>query len=192
VAASGVIHLGISDHDLIYAIQKVAIKPIVNKPMHKVVNIRSNLPWSNLDCLLNVNDRWDLWKKIFMTVVDKHGPFKSKRLRNKNNPWMTPEIKTVLINRDKLKRKAVISNDTDHWLHFKLARNKCNNMLKEAKRDYTITGCLQSTREIPISVLSVISKVFERIVFDQLYAYFNENNLSLNKVLGEAVCTFAP
>jgi hypothetical protein len=26
----------------------------------------------------------------------------------------------------------------------------------------------------PISVLSVISKVFERIVFDQLYTYFNE------------------
>jgi hypothetical protein len=51
---------------------------------------------------------------------------------------MTPEIKTLLINRDrdKLKRKAVISNDTDHWLHIKLARNKCNNMLKEAKRDY--------------------------------------------------------
>ena len=29
----------------------------------------------------------------------------------------------------------------------------------------------------PILVLSVISKVFERIVFDQLYTYFNENNL---------------
>jgi hypothetical protein len=29
----------------------------------------------------------------------------------------------------------------------------------------------------PISVLSAISKVFERIVFDQLYTYFNENNL---------------
>ena len=70
MAASGGIHLGISDHDLIYAIRKV----VVNKPMHKVVNIRnmknfnvdsfindlSNLPWSNLDCLLNVNDRWDL------------------------------------------------------------------------------------------------------------------------------------
>jgi hypothetical protein len=92
VAASGVIRLGISDHDLIYAIRKVAIKPIANKHMHKVVNIRnmknfnvdsfindlSNLPWSNLDCLLNVNDRWDLWKKIFMTVVDKHARFKSK------------------------------------------------------------------------------------------------------------------
>jgi hypothetical protein len=28
----------------------------------------------------------------------------------------------------------------------------------------------------PISVLSVISKVFERIVFDQLYSYFTEND----------------
>jgi hypothetical protein len=29
----------------------------------------------------------------------------------------------------------------------------------------------------PISVLSAISKIFERIVFDQLYTYFNKNNL---------------
>ena len=43
------------------------------------INDLSNLPWSNLDCLLNVNDRWDLWKKIFMTAVDKHAPFKSKQ-----------------------------------------------------------------------------------------------------------------
>jgi hypothetical protein len=112
------------------------------------INDLSNLPWSNLDCLLNVNDRWDLWKKIFVTVVDKHAPFKSKRVRNKNNPWMTPEIKTLLINRAKLKRKEVISNDTDNWLHFKLARNKCDNMLKEAK-EITIIGCLHSTRETP-------------------------------------------
>ena len=29
----------------------------------------------------------------------------------------------------------------------------------------------------PISVLSVVSKIFERIVYDQLYTYFNQNNL---------------
>ena len=51
VAASGVIRLGISDHDLIYAIRKVAIKPIVNKHMHKVVNIR-NMKIFNVDSLI--------------------------------------------------------------------------------------------------------------------------------------------
>ena len=73
---------------ILFMPRKVAIKPIVEKHMNKVVNIRNmkkfnvdsftndlnNLPWSNLDCLLNVNERWDLWKKIFMTVVDKHAP----------------------------------------------------------------------------------------------------------------------
>ena len=51
VAASGVIHLGLSDHDLIYAIRKVAIEPIVNKHMHKVVNIR-NMKIFNVVALL--------------------------------------------------------------------------------------------------------------------------------------------
>jgi hypothetical protein len=42
--------------------------------------------------MLTTGGRWDLWGKKFMTVVDKHAPFKSKRLRNKNNPW----IKTII------------------------------------------------------------------------------------------------
>ena len=29
----------------------------------------------------------------------------------------------------------------------------------------------------PISVISVMSKVFERIVYDQLYAYLEEHNI---------------
>ncbi|CAB4026395.1 Hypothetical predicted protein [Paramuricea clavata] len=118
---------------------------------------------------------------------------------NKNNHWITPEIKTVLMNRDKVKGKTVISNDTDYWLHFKLARNKCINMLKGAK-EITITGYLQPAREIPsdakdnvgnyrpISVLSVISKVSERIVFVQIYTYFNENHLLHKNKLGVKKC----
>ena len=38
VAASGVLHLGISDHSLVYAIRKVAIP---NKNSHKVVKVRN-------------------------------------------------------------------------------------------------------------------------------------------------------
>ena len=35
----------------------------------------------------------------------------------------------------------------------------------------------------PISVLSAVSKIFERIVYDQLQAYLNENGLIYDKQL---------
>jgi hypothetical protein len=82
VVTSGVLHLGISDHSLVYVVRKVAIK---TKSRHRVINIRSmkkfnvdrfkneltSLPLSLVDNLENANDRWELWKSMFMNVADK-------------------------------------------------------------------------------------------------------------------------
>ena len=40
------------------------------------------------------------------------------------------------------------------------------------KRDHSLL-----TNYRPISLLPTISKVFERIIYDQMYVYLNENNL---------------
>ena len=47
---------------------------------------------------------------------------------------------------------------------------KVTPLLKQGDRDY-----LNNYR--PISVISVMAKVFERIVYDQLYAYLEEHNI---------------
>ena len=67
-----------------------------------------NLPWSNTNNLEDVNDRWELWKNMFLSIVDKHAPFKRKRVRNIRSPWMTPHLKKLLVNQDKLKKAAEI------------------------------------------------------------------------------------
>ncbi|CAB3995902.1 115 kDa [Paramuricea clavata] len=81
------------DLSVVYVVRKVAIK---TKSRHRIVNIRSmknfnidrfkneltSLPWSLVDNLENANDRWELWKSMFMNVVDNHAPLKRKRLRN--------------------------------------------------------------------------------------------------------------
>ena len=78
VVASEVIHLGISDHSLIFAIRKTAIQS--NKNTHKVVNERNiqkidinisrndlrNLPWNEIKKLRDVNAQWQLWNKKFV------------------------------------------------------------------------------------------------------------------------------
>ena len=42
-----------------------------------------NLPWDNVKKLGDVNDQWQLWKNMFLSVVDKHAPLKRKRIRIK-------------------------------------------------------------------------------------------------------------
>ena len=147
VVTSGVLHLGISDHSLVYVVRKVAIK---TKSRHRVVNIRSmknfnvdrfkneltSLPWSLVDNLENANDRWELWKSMFMNVVDNHAPLKRKRLRNKKSPWINANLKQLFLQRDKLKKLAVVSKNPADWKKFKDARNTCNNKIRQAKTDY--------------------------------------------------------
>ena len=53
------------------------------------------------------NDMWEIWKKIFVEVLDKHVLLQCKKIRSKKVPWITSDIKKLINTRDKLKRKAI-------------------------------------------------------------------------------------
>ena len=48
-------------------------------------------PWNTVFSQANPETMWDVWKKLFMEVVDKHAPLQSKRVSNKHSPWTTHE-----------------------------------------------------------------------------------------------------
>ena len=86
--------------------------------------------------LNNPNEMWNFWKHLLMSVIDKHAPLKTKRIRNKRSPWITIELLREIYKRDFLKKKATSTNDPLIWKEFKGARNKVNNSIKKAKRKY--------------------------------------------------------
>ena len=69
---------------------------------------------------------WTEWKTKFLQIVDKHAPIRIKRVRSKNSPWITADLKERMHNRDTLKIKAIKSNDPHDWANFKKMRNKVN------------------------------------------------------------------
>ena len=69
---------------------------------------------------------WTEWKTKFLQIVDKHAPIRIKRVRSKNSPWITADLKERMHNRDTLKIKAIKSNDPHDWANFKRMRNKVN------------------------------------------------------------------
>ena len=71
-----------------------------------------------------------------MSVIDKHAPLKTKRIRNNRSQWITNELVGEIHKRDFLKKKATSTNDPLIWKEFKDARNKVNNSIKKAKRKY--------------------------------------------------------
>ena len=79
---------------------------------------------------------WDCWKTMFLRVADKHAPIKKKRVRNKRSPWLTANIKKLMIERDKLKLTAIRINTTDDWQNYRIVKNNVNNEIKKAKTQY--------------------------------------------------------
>ena len=73
---------------------------------------------------------------MLLSVVDKHAPFKRRRIRNKPSPWLTCEIRQLLNYRDQFKRHAIRTKLLEDWEKYKNIINCCNNKIKKAKVDY--------------------------------------------------------
>ena len=92
---SGMLHLGISDHSLIYAIRKINAEPttesqgcveFTNFKKFKASNFLNDLyvvPWEEIRSKEDVDGMWEIWKTLFVDVLNKHAPIQSKRIRKK-------------------------------------------------------------------------------------------------------------
>ena len=112
VRASGVLSIGISDHSLVYLVQKsTCSKPVVNavkKRCFKNFNETaylydlSNLNWNVVYTLHDPNSMWNKWLNSLTSVIDKHAPIKKKRLGRRKSPWITAELIHKMWLRDNL------------------------------------------------------------------------------------------
>ena len=145
VVCSGVCHVSISDHSLIFAYRKLSIGAVSKR--HNVINYRSfknfnrdqfrsdiaSQNWNVLGTFQDPNDMWREWKIKFLNVVDTHALLRTKRVRSKRSPWITSELKKHMHERDIMKLKAIRSKNPQDWGEFKRLRNKVNSNIKIAK-----------------------------------------------------------
>ena len=67
-----------------------------------------------------------------------------KRVKGNSVPWITPEIKCMMRNRDYHKKYAIKHSSQPHWESFQFLRNKVNVGMRNAKSKYfhdKITDC---------------------------------------------------
>ena len=147
IIESGVIHLGISDHSLVYACRKVSIpkaKPkVVETRQFKhfnITNFQQDLNQALNSTLFynctDANTACYTWKEIFLEIADIHAPVLKRKVKSEYNPWMTNEIKNMSYHRDFLKRKAIKHNSTRYHELYKNCRNRVNNLIKDTKAIY--------------------------------------------------------
>lgn len=171
IVNSGVLHLGISDHSLIYATRKThydrGVVRIIQTRSYKNFNkdgfLRdlSQKPWDDVNLQTNPDDMWSSWKKLIMESIDKYAPYKNKRISKKNSPWITSELLRKMHERDYLKKKAVVNNDEALWKQYKYARNRTNNAIREAKQRY-FSENLENNKANPRKTWKLINELNSR------------------------------
>ena len=109
---TGAYPLSISDHYLIYAIRKIGI-PRGRPRFVEARNFKHfdeskfkmdliNAPWPCIDNFQDVNRALASLTKVFLSIVDKHTPCRTRRIHNKPSPWLNPNIKQLMFKRDRL------------------------------------------------------------------------------------------
>lgn len=84
----------------------------------------------------NPDAMWEIWKELFLDILNRHAPIQQKKVRSNKVPWITSEIKKLINKRDKFKRKAIVKNLEADWVVYKQTRNKVNIEIRKAKNDY--------------------------------------------------------
>ena len=72
------------------------------------------IDWNRVTTHNNPNKMWDFWKHLLANVIDKHAPFRTKRVKNKRSPWITNALLREIHKRDFLKKESCIYKGPFH------------------------------------------------------------------------------
>ena len=143
---SGVSHIGCSDHSLIYVSRKLtcprSLPRIFKSRQYKnfmpadFMNDMALVPWDKIEQIDNPIKAWEVWKQSFLAVANLHAPVKKRRVRNSKAPWLIPEIKRLMWERDKIKRIATVTGDQLKWAEYRRLKNRVNHSIKASKKNY--------------------------------------------------------
>ena len=132
-------------HLMVYGIRKVNAWRVKNKKP-KLLETRS---LSNYDGALFRNDLqqidWETilssyadnpdnvattFQEIFESILGIHAPLKKRRVGNTSTPWITPEIRKLMRERDAAKKAT--KTYPEKWNTYKHLRNKVTQKIRDA------------------------------------------------------------
>ncbi|XP_050558188.1 uncharacterized protein LOC126912056 [Spodoptera frugiperda] len=145
-----------SRHDLIHLSYR--LKP--PKPIPRVLRMRcfakmdvdrlcrdaAELEWeSQVSGASSVDDKVSVFNKLVKTLYDIHAPVKSIKVKRPPAPWMSKGVRMAMRRRNRAFRKYRRDRSEDNWVLCKSARNRCNQMIRNAKRRHILENITSSS-----------------------------------------------
>ena len=94
--------------------------------------------WSDIQKFDDIDDAVKKWEDMVTSVINKHMPLKTKRMRKKYSPWLNESIFELMKQRDNIKRRAIRQKSEYLWKEYKKLRNKVTFVIRKTKRQYYV------------------------------------------------------
>ena len=143
-AHTGVIVHGATDHFIIFGTRK---KAKIDHPKDDYRGraygkmdkdkFKYDIITHNGDNVYNSNDpeiAWGIFKKDFVSILDKHAPYKSFYSRRDRQPWVTTEYLEGANERDNKLAQSETSNNPQDRIEYKRIRNRVVGLKRDLKR----------------------------------------------------------
>ena len=84
----------------------------------------NSAPWHTLRNCTTPDQLVEIWENMFLKIADAHAPMRTRRVRNKQFPWITTELRELITGRNRLKRQAILTKLPSIWDKYKKERNR--------------------------------------------------------------------
>ena len=127
----------------------------------------------------DVNDALEHWNALFLSVIDRHLPLRSKRVKRQTQPaWFNPLISGAIRNRNLLLAQATRYNTDLLWQEYRIARNRVNHLIRQSKREFyqeSIRSNLDNPRQLWRIIRSLAPGNYSKL---PSHLSVNDNNYS--------------
>ncbi|XP_055768112.1 uncharacterized protein LOC129843422 [Salvelinus fontinalis] len=121
----------------------------------------ARVPWKDIDLIPSVEDAWSFFKSYFLTILDKHAPFKKCRTKNRYSPWFTPDLTALDQHKNILWRTAIASKSPRDMQLFREVRNQYTQSVRKAKASFfkqKFASCSSNSKKFWDTVKSMENK----------------------------------
>ena len=131
---------GLSNHrHLIYSILKRTFKK--EEPKQVIYRNYKHFQWEHFQndlksSLNNCNGNFDVYEKAFTSALNSHASKKVKVLRGNHKPHLNKKLRKTIMERPRLKNKAINSKQPTDIASYKKQRNLVVSLNRQSKLDY--------------------------------------------------------
>ena len=91
-------------------------------------DLRSSLMENELS-----NRNFDTFQNTLYDILNKHAPLKKKFVRANNSPFMTKQLRKMIMNRSRSKNLYLKNKTVENWDKYRKLRNECVKLTKKGE-----------------------------------------------------------